>query len=318
MRILVLGAAGFIGSNLVRRCLRDPDNRVVALDSLDPRLQSSLESLAAVISSIEFIQGDIRDAALMADLVGGQDVIFNCAAQTSHTFAMSDPLFDADVNCVGNLRLLEALRARDAERRTVVVYPSSSTAVGAVDGGPIDETRLERPLDIYSANKCAAEKYYRIYHHVHDIKTVVLRFANVYGPHGKGSPAFGFVNYFIQLAFKGEDITVYGRGEQQRNVLFVDDAVEILYRSAFDPRLIGTLHFAVHDEHLPVQEIARSIVSVFGRGRVVHVDWPEERRRIEIGDQFIVAPALQKLTGWRPRCSFEQGLIETRRIMDAN
>ncbi len=318
MRILVLGAAGFIGSNLVRRCLRDPANRVVALDFLDPRLQSSLASLADVMSAIEFVRGDIRDEALIGDLVDGQDVIFNCAAQTSHSFAMSDPLFDADVNCLGNLRLLEALRARDPERRTVVVYTSSSTAVGPVDGRPIDETHLERPLDIYSANKCAAEKYYRIYHHVHDVKTVVLRFANVYGPHGKASPAFGFVNYFIQLAFKGEDITVYGGGEQRRNVLFVGDAVEILYRSAFDSRLIGTLHFAVHDEHLPVREIAHSIVSVFGRGRVAHVDWPQARRRIEIVDQFIAARGLQELTGWRPQCSFEQGLVETKRIMDAD
>lgn len=317
MRILVLGAAGFIGSNLVRRCLRDHANRVVALDCLDPRLQSTLDNLEDIMPAIEFVRGDIRDAALMMDLVEKQDIIFNCAAQTSHTFAMSDPLFDADVNCIGNLRVLEALRAHDPDRRTVVVYTSSSTAVGPVDDRPIDETHLERPLDIYSANKCAAEKYYRIYHHVHDIKTVVLRFANVYGPYGKGSPAFGFVNYFIQQAFKGADITVYGGGEQKRNVLFVGDAVEILYRSAFDSRLIGTLHFAVHDEHLSVQKIAHSIVTAFGRGRVVHIDWPEDRHRIEIGDQYIVARGLRELTGWHPQCSFERGLVETKRIMHA-
>ena len=316
MNILILGGAGFLGSNLVRRCLRDPRNRVLVIDFLDPRLESTMESLADVRSSIDFVQGDMRDAALMREIVQGQDVIFNCAAQTSHPLSMSDPLFDAEVNSLGNLTLLEAIRERDSKRETVIVYPSSSTVVGPAGGRVVDETHIEEPLDIYSANKSVAEKYYRIYNRAHGLKTVVLRFANLYGPYGKNSPAFGFINYFIHLAWRGEDITVYGTGEQRRNILYVEDAVEILYRSAFDPRLIGDVCFAVHHEHLSVSEIAQKIVCVFGRGRVVNVDWPDERRRIDIGDALISSAKLWELTDWRPRFSFGEGLIKTKETME--
>jgi UDP-glucose 4-epimerase len=299
-----------LGSNLVRRCLREPDNHITVLDSLEPRLCSTLDGLQDVWDSITFVKGDMRDDELMAEVVQGQDIIFNCAAQSSHPLSLEDPLFDAEINCLGNLTLLEALRQHNQD--AVVVFTSSSTIIGRSRGEIIDETHHERPLDIYSANKGVAEKYYRIYNVVHDIKTVMLRFANLYGPFGKGYPEFGFVNYFIHLAWQNQDITVYGTGQQTRNVMFVDDATDILYRSAFEPRLYGKVYFAAHDEHLSVTEVAKSIVSVFGRGRVVQVAWPDIRRRIEINQARISSKQLQSITGWRPRHSFKEGLARVK------
>lgn len=317
MDILILGGAGFLGCNLVRRCIRDSGNQVLVVDSLDPKLGSTMDHLRDVEQSVRFVHGDMRDEALMREVVQGRDVVFNCAAQTSHPLSMSDPLYDASINCLGNLTLLEALREADPDRRTLVVYTSASTVVGSAEGEEIDETSAEDPRDIYSANKGAAEKYYRIYHRVHGLKTVVLRFANLYGPYGKGSPAFGFINYFIDLAWRDQDITLYGDGAQRRNVMYVADAAEVLYHSALNPSLIGETHFAVHREHLSASEIAHAIVSVLGRGRVVNVEWPEERRRIDVGDVLISPAKLWELTDWRPRFSFAEGLARTRKTMEA-
>jgi UDP-glucose 4-epimerase len=312
--ILILGGAGFLGSNLVRRCLGESKVKITVLDSLEPRLRSSTDNLQEVWSQIEFIQGDIRHSDLMNEVVQGQDIIFNCAAQTSHPISLQDPLFDAEVNCLGNLVLLEALRQHN--REAVVVYASSSTAVGRTRGEIIDETHMERPLDIYSANKGVAEKYYLIYHAVHDIKAIVFRFANLYGPYGKGWPEFGFVNYFIHLAHRDQPITVYGDGAQRRNVMYVEDATDILYDSAFNKKLIGKLFFAAHhEEHLSVLEVARKITAVFGRGQVVNVDWPEMRRRIEVNHVLISSARLEELTGWRPKYSLASGLAQTKAIM---
>jgi len=230
MNILILGGAGFFGANLVRRCLLDSKNRVTVVDSLDPRLKSSLESLREVRHSIRFIKGDIRDSALMEDLVKSQDVVLNCAGQTSHPISLSDPLFDAEINCTGNLRVLEAVRKCNKSAR--VIYTSSSTVIGKAVGDIVTESHSEYPLDIYSANKCVVEKYYYIYHKVHGLKTLSLRFANLYGPYGKGHPEFGFINYFIWLAANNREITIFGDGSQTRNVMYVEDAADLVPQGA--------------------------------------------------------------------------------------
>jgi len=314
MKILIIGGAGFIGSNLVRHCCKIPENQVTVLDSLEPQLRATTDNLGEIWDQIKFTRGSMGDEHLIAELVQDKDLIFNCAAQTSHPLSLQDPLFDAEINCLGNLKLLEAVRLLN--KKAKVVYTSSSTVIGKAVGDVIDETHGEKPLDIYSANKGVAEKYYRIYHRVHDLKTVVLRFANIYGPYGKGYPEFGFVNYFIHLANAGEEIRIFGAGIQTRNVLFVEDAADILYRAAHDDRLIGETFFAVHHQHLSVLEIAEQIVAVFGRGKITHIDWPEERRRIEIDKVQISSARLSKITGWQPEFSFEQGLQKTKTVME--
>src|SRR5262245_7956992 len=128
MNILIIGGAGFLGANLVRRCLLDPDNRVTVLDSLDPKLRATAINLRTVWDRIRFVRGNMGDEPLIAELVQGQDVIFNCAAQTSHPLSLQDPIHDAEINCVGNLKVLEAVRLLNPG--AVVVYTSSSTVIG--------------------------------------------------------------------------------------------------------------------------------------------------------------------------------------------
>jgi UDP-glucose 4-epimerase len=306
LNILIIGGAGFLGANLVRRCLRDADARVTVLDSLDPHLHATARNLQEVWPQIRFVRGDMRDETLLAEIVQGQDIIFNCAAQTSHPLSIQYPLLDAEINCLGNLKLLESLRLLNSKAR--IVYTSSSTVIGKAQTALVNEDHRERPLEIYSANKGVAEKYYRIYNTIHDLQTVVLRFANLYGPYGKGFPEFGFINYFIHLARTDQEIRIFGTGDQSRNVLYVDDATEILWRAAFEPRLVGESWFATGDQHLTVREIAETIVRTFGSGRIAHVDWPDERKRIEIDHVEFSSERLRAIVDWKPRVDFEEGL----------
>ena len=314
MRILIIGGAGFLGANLVRRCLAEPGAQVTVMDSLDSHLHATTGPLQEVWDRIRFVRGDLRDETVLADLVQNQDVILNCAAQTSHPLSIQFPLLDADINCMGNLKLLEAVRLLN--RDAVLVYTSSSTVIGKAQSEVIDEDHGEKPLEIYSANKGVAEKYYRIYHSLHGLRTVVLRFANLYGPYGKGYPEFGFVNYFIHLAWRNEEIKIFGTGSQLRNVMYVDDATEVLWRTARNPRLIGETFFATSDEHLSVAEIARKIVHVFGRGQVEHVDWPDERRRMEVEGVRFSSERLRALAGWKPEYDFDAGLHRVKSVLE--
>lgn len=315
MKILILGGAGFLGSNLVRKCLAQDCCEVTVMDSLDPHLHSTIDSLLDVWSEIRFVRGDMRDETLLAEIVQGQDIIFNCAGQTSHPLSIRFPLLDADINCLGNLKLLEAVRLLN--RDAMVIYTSSSTVIGKALHEIVDEDHWERPLEIYSANKGVAEKYYRIYHTIHDLKTVVLRFANLYGPYGKDFAEAGVINYFINRAWSNQQISIFGDGEQTRNVMFVDDATDILWQAAQEPRLIGETYFATSDQHLSLREIAENIVSCLGRGSVTYVDWPDERKRIEIERVRFSSAKLRALTGWQPQYDFVSGLEQTKSVLNA-
>ena len=250
----------------------------------------------------------------MNKVVKKQDVVFNCAAQTSHPLSFKDPYFDVEVNCLGNITLLEAIKQHN--KKALVIYTSSSTVIGRAMGEVVSETHGEFPLDIYSANKVVAEKYYYIYNRVYDLNTLVLRFANIYGPYGKGYPEFGFINYFISLAQADEKITIYGDGSQTRNVMYVEDAVDLLYQCMFHKEVFGDVYFAAHREHCSVRKIAEEIVSVFGKGKVVTIKWPDLKKRIEIDSVIISGAKLFYLMQWEPKYNFKEGLIRTKEIIE--
>jgi UDP-glucose 4-epimerase len=314
MNLLVLGAAGFLGSAMVRRGLESGD-RVTAIDSLEPGMMSSLDSLEEVLDQIQFEKGDILDDSLLERVIPQADVVFNCAAQSSHPRSLENPELDTRINCVGSLKILE--KVRRLRPQAVVAYPSSTTVIGRSASELIDENHPEDPRDIYSANKSAVEKYHRIYHLVHDLSTVILRFPNLYGPRGKGFPDFGFANYFIRLALENREITIYGSGDQTRNLLYVEDAADVLYRAALEPSCHGRIFFAAHSEHYAVREVAEMIVQVFEAGSLRFVDWPQERKRIDVDRVYISSSHLASLLDWKPRFGLEEGLLRTRRLIEA-
>jgi UDP-glucose 4-epimerase len=215
------------------------------------------------------------------------------------------------INCGGNLKLLEAIRCCNPE--AAVVYPSSSTVIGKALMETVDEDHWERPLEIYSANKSAAEKYYHIYHTVHGLRTAVVRFANLYGPAGKNSPDFGFINYFIAQAAGRNALRVFGDGRQMRNVMYVEDAVSALQIAAAQcDKLAGKSWFATGDEHLSVLEIAKAIAAEFSAPAVECVPWPAERKSIEIENVRFSSTRFRTLTGWKPAVLFNEGLRRVR------
>jgi UDP-glucose 4-epimerase len=314
MNILILGGAGFLGNNLVRTCLKKGKNKIVVVDSLEPRLKSNLDNLKEVLPKITFIKGDIRDRKLMDRVVKNQDVIFNCAGQTSHPLSLEDPFFDVEINCLGNLTVLEAVKKNNKKAR--LIYTSSSTLIGKAIGETVDEKHGEKPLDIYSANKGIVEKYYYIYSKVHGLTTLSLRFANLYGPYGKASSDFGFINYFIDLAYRDKEIPIYGNGSQIRNVMYAEDAADLLYRCALKKDIFNDVYFAVHREHYSILQIAKQIISVFAKGKIKKIPWPDIRKKIEIDNVVISGAKLFYKTKWEPKYNLREGLMKTKRILE--
>lgn len=316
MKLLVLGGAGFLGTNLAREALKWDDVEFITIvDNLDPSLGSSIANLPLEDSRLIFKLGNICDQELMNIIVPMHDVIINCAAQTSHAISMQQPLEDVETTVRGNLLVLETIRNVNPEVR--YIYISTSTVTGSAHSEIITEEHGEWPLDMYSACKAAAEKQCFIYSRIHGLKILTLRFANLYGPYGKKTKDFGFINYFISLSSDGQDIPVYGEGGQLRNVMYVRDAIFCIQaclkqESVFD----GTPYFAVHNEHYSIGDIAYCIAEVFEQSKVVEHAWPADRAKIEVGPVTISGDKLQTAIVWRPRYSLSEGLVETRHLME--
>lgn len=313
-RVLVTGGQGFIGSNLAHRCL-ERGAAVTVYDSLDPECGGNPANLDGIEDRVRVVRADIRSGEAAARVLDGQDIVFNCAAYTSHAGSMKDPRAYLDVNCRGPLELLDAARAAGVRPRFVQVGTSSQ--VGPMLQEPVTEDHPERPLDVYSATKSAAEKLVFAHGRASGIPVTVVRLANVYGPRAMiRSAAFGFLNYFVGLALQDRDLTVYGEGGQLRTVTFVEDVVDALVGAAVAPGAEGAVLFAAADGRHTIRELADAIVRAIGRGRVRSIEWPPERAAIEVGDAVISSERLRALTGWRAATGLADGLERTRRYFE--
>lgn len=308
-KVLITGGLGFIGSNLAHRCV-ELGADVTVYDCLDPRSGGNMHNVAGIKDSIHIVLNDVRNFEGVSPVVREHDVLFNCAAYTSHPSSMKDPLNDIDVNCKGVINLLEAARRFNPDIH--FVHVGTSTQIGRMHYSPIDEHHPEFPVDIYSANKSASEKYVLVYAHAYGLTGTVVRLANTYGPRSNiKSPDFGFINYFIGLALQGKDIPVFGEGRQLRTMTYIDDCVDALVLAATG-KTKGEAMFACDERQYTVRELAEAIVRVIGKGSVRYVEWPRDREAIEIGDAVITNRRIRETLGWAPRVGLDDGLARTR------
>lgn len=310
-KILITGGLGFIGSNLAHRCLK-LGAQVTIYDNLDPNSGGKLYNIIDIKKDVDIRYHDILNFDRLTECIIDKDIVFNCAASTSHPFSMKEPWLNLDANGRGVINLLEASRRFNPKIR--FIHVGTTTQIGKLQYQPADENHPEYPADIYSANKSVSEKYVLIYGAAHRLPVTVIRLPNVFGPRAAiHSSDFTFNNYFIGLALQGKDITIYGTGEQQRNVLYVDDAVEALIKAAITDKSIRETYFAVSDQHYSVADIAKLTTKHIG-GSVKFIDWPADRKAIDIGHAIISNQKIKQALGWRPVVDIAEGLQMTARF----
>jgi UDP-glucose 4-epimerase len=228
---------------------------------------------------------------------------------------MREPWIDLDVNSRAVINILEAIRRFN--RNVKFIHLGTSTQLGRLQYQPADENHSEFPTDIYSANKSVSEKYVLIYANAYQMRATVIRLSNVFGPRASiHSPEFTFNNYFIGLALQGKEITVFGEGTQKRNVLYVDDAVSALILASQTEVVNREVLFAVGDQHCSVAEIAEATVKGMGSGRVRFVEWPQERKAIDVGDVVLSNKKIKAALNWRPQYDLKEGLTRTKGYYD--
>ena len=233
MQALVTGGAGFIGSTLVDRLLAE-GHRVDVIDDLSSGSIANLADARGDRSNERKVhQVDIRDPAVV-DLIGRRqpEVIFHLAAQADVRVSVARPAFDAEVNIVGSLNVLEG--ARIGGTRKVVFASSGGTIYGepAATELPVKESHPQQPASPYGVAKRVVTDYLHVYRELHSIEYTSLAMANIYGPRQDPHGEAGVVAIFAGLLLEGKPCTVFGDGEQTRDFVYVDDAVDAFVRAA--------------------------------------------------------------------------------------
>jgi UDP-glucose 4-epimerase len=308
-RVLITGGLGFIGSNLAR-ALVDLDADVLLVDSLIPDYGGHLFNIAGIEDRLRVNVADVRQQSTMNHLVRDREVIFNLAGQVSHIDSMRDPDTDLEINCRAQLTLLEACRRHNPD--TKVVYAGTRQVYGKPATLPVDESHLVRPADINGINKAAGEYYHLVYNNVFGVRACSLRLTNVYGPrqlmkHNRQ----GFIGWFIRLAVEGREIQVYGDGSQLRDFVFVDDVVDAFLRAGASDTVNGDVFNVGGTGPISHRELVQLLIETAGSGSVRFVEWPADKKAIDIGSFYSDSTKFQKTVGWRAEVALAEGLRRT-------
>jgi UDP-glucose 4-epimerase len=308
--VLITGGLGFIGSNLARR-LVELEADVLLVDSLIPDYGGNLYNVKGLEPKLRINIADVRDVNGMQYLLRHQDFLFNFAGQVSHIDSMEDPETDLEINCRSQLSILEACRKGNPKAR--ILYASTRQIYGRPVKLPADESHPIHPSDVNGVNKAGGEMYHRLYHQVYGLRTTSLRLTNTYGPrqlvkHNRQ----GFAPWFIRQAVRKEEILIFGDGSQKRDFNYVDDVVDAFLRAAISEKSVGEVYNLGASPPVSLLEFVKTLLEVSsGGGGYKMVPFPDERKRIDIGDFYNDFGKIRQELGWEPQVSLREGLART-------
>ena len=308
-KVMITGGLGFIGSNLARQ-LVELGADILLVDSLIPDYGGNLFNIDGIADRVRVNVADIRQQATMNYLVRDRSVIFNLAGQVSHIDSMRDPYTDLEINCRSQLTILEACRYNNPTVK--VVFASTRQLYGRPSSLPVDESHLVRPTDVNGINKAAGEYYHLVYNNVFGVSACSLRLTNVYGPrqlvkHNRQ----GFIAWFIRLAVENKTIQIYGDGSQVRDFVYVDDAADAFLMAGASAACNGEAFNVGGDRPISLRELTLLLIEVAGSGRVEYVDWPVDKKPIDIGSFYADSTKFTRATGWSQHTTLPDGLQKT-------
>ena len=298
MNILITGGAGFIGSNLAVRLLAD-GHRITVLDNLSSGYKSNL----AALPGVDFIHGDISDQSAVRQATAGREVVFHLAASVGNKRSIDDPVADAETNVIGTLRLLEAARHAGVRK---FVTSSSAGIFGELKTLPIREDHPIDPDSPYGASKLCAEKETLAFGKLYGIETVCLRYFNVYGPHQRFDAYGNVIPIFVFQALQNETLTIFGDGDQTRDLVNVHDVVQANVRAAMTPGLRGAFNIG-SGTSISINCLVGKLRRVLGVPFEVRYSPP---RLGDVRDSLADITAARNAFGFCPLVGLEEGLSE--------
>ena len=298
--ILVTGAAGFIGSNLVDRLL-ELGAKVIGLDNLFNGRRSNLAS-AMNNEQFQFHKGDIRDLDFLLDLFEEVDIVFHEAAFTSVPQSVKMPENCNDVNVNGVINVLNAARRMDVGK---IVFASSSSVYGDTPELPKKESMKRVPISPYGVAKLACEAYMQTFNHVYGLNTVSLRYFNVFGPRQKDSTYSGVIAIWLGNIIRDENLLVFGNGKQSRDFTYVKDVVEANLLAAHTD-VAGEIFNIGAGSPITLNELGELMLEISGK-HDLKLEYTDPRSG-DILHSYADISKAKEMLGFEPRYNQEEGL----------
>jgi len=300
-RCVVLGAGGFIGTNLCRALV----HKVKRL-----RAFGRQNHFPDAMRNIQWIQGDFNDPAAVAAAIEGCDIVFHLVTATTPSTSNIDKIADLQSNVRSSLQLLDACRSGAVRR--VVFVSSGGTVYGVPGSTPIPETAATNPITAYGVSKLAIEKYCALYEHLYGLQHRVLRVANPYGPFQTTSKNQGVIAAFMRSFLDKTPLEIWGDGSVIRDYIYIDDVISALEKAAVHEGQHRIFNIA-SNEGRSLNEIAAEIQLVFGRKTDVNY-FPS--RPIDVHCNVLDTRLAEQELVWQPTVNFHEGLIRTKVWLD--
>ena len=307
MRVLVTGAAGFIGRWVVGELLAR-GHTVLPVDSLVAGDLTNLDEFAGQPGLLPFEEGDVRDAAACRRWTGSMDAVAHLAASISVQDSIDDPATTFENDVVGTFQILEGARASGARvlfMSTCMVYDRASSPAG------IAETDPTKPASPYAASKLAGEALTLSYWHAYGLPTTVVRPFNTYGPFQRSVGEGGVVAIFTRLSLQGDTLRIYGDGTQTRDLLYASDCARFVCDALLSDAVTGRILNAGTGADVSVNALAAAIEP--DPSRIVHIEHIHPQSEIAV--LRCDAREAERLLGWRPEVPLDEGLRRVRSWM---
>ena len=302
MRILVTGGAGFIGSHLVEAMVAR-GHRVRVLDNMS---SGKLKNLRPVRGSVEVVKGECANYATARRAVRRVDCVFHEAAMPSVARSVKEPLASHRANATATITMLEAARDAGVER---FIYAGSSSVYGESPELPKRESMTPMPLSPYAAGKLVGEHYVRMFHELYGMKTLTLRYFNVFGPRQAiGSPYSGVIGLFATALLDGSMPVIYGDGRQSRDFTYVDNVVRANLLAMETGKAKGQGLNIAMGERIDLRQMLRSVARTIG---VAPRSVRKPARAGDVKHSVADVTLARRVLGYEPRVDFETGLTRT-------
>lgn len=292
---LILGSTGFIGSHLMEKLISKNQHVV------------SFSTSAIRNSKIEHVQADLRNTPVLAKLIKRKpDVIYCLAGISGQMYTDDNPKISWDVNVRAYIDFLDVVVRYSPSSR--VIISSTRLEYGQPRYLPVNEDHPIQPVSLYGISKHIISDYSQYLFRKFGIPIVILRSSNPYGPHSMSKNThYNVINYFIDQAKRDEFLTVYGKGQQRRDYLYIEDLINAFLTVANNKKAIGNVYNIGSGQGQSLVSVAKLIIKLARKGKLKFINWPPEYKKIETGDYVSDISKIKKL-GWYPHISLEEGI----------